>query len=71
MESEARDHLRSALAALPEKYREAYLLWMRDEVPHHEIASILGVSEETVRWRVCKARQFLVHKLKAHLPNSP
>lgn len=71
MESEAADHLRAALTVLPDKYREAYLLWIQEEVPHHEIAAILGISEETVRWRVCKARQFLVHKLKAHLPNTP
>ncbi len=71
MEREAFGDLRKAIALLPGKYREAYLLWMQDGTPYSEMASILSVSEETVRWRVCKARQFLVQHLKAHLPNSP
>ena len=36
-----------------------------------EIARVLGVSEETARWRVCKARKFLARELAAYLDRKP
>ncbi len=59
------------LAQLPSKYRAAYLLWTQEELPYEEIAQILGISEETARWRVCKARQGLVEMMSPYLPRLP
>ena len=67
---EAQEQLSIALALLPSKYRAAYLLWTQEELPYSEIAEILGVNEDTARWRVCKARQGLVQKLSPYLQAS-
>jgi RNA polymerase sigma-70 factor (ECF subfamily) len=61
------EQLQIALARLPSKYRSAYLLWTHEELPYSEIAEILGVNEETARWRVCKARQGLVEAMTPYL----
>src|SRR4029077_20369407 len=60
---EAREQLQLCLEQLPSKYRAAYLLWTQEELPYEEIAQILGIIEETARWRVCKARQGLVEMM--------
>jgi RNA polymerase sigma-70 factor (ECF subfamily) len=67
---ETREQIQLALAVLPAKYRSAYLLWTQEELPYSEIALILGVSEETARWRVCKARQALVQALTPYVQHS-
>lgn len=64
---EARQQLQIALARLPAKYRSAYLLWTHEELPYAEIAQVLGINEETARWRVCKARQDLAESMTAYL----
>ena len=63
---EAQEKLQVALELLSSKYRAAYLLWTQEELPYSEIAAILGVSEETARWRVCKARQSLVQTMNSY-----
>jgi RNA polymerase sigma-70 factor (ECF subfamily) len=63
---ETREKLQIALDLLPSKYRAAYLLWTQEELPYSEIAAILGVSEETARWRVCKARQSLLQTMTSY-----
>ncbi len=64
---ETQEQLQLALARLPSKYRSAYLLWTHEELPYSEIAQILGVNEETARWRVCKARQGLVESMTPYI----
>ncbi len=64
---EAREQLQMCLEQLPSKYRAAYLLWTQEELPYEEIAAILGISEETARWRVCKARQGLVEMMSPYM----
>jgi RNA polymerase sigma-70 factor (ECF subfamily) len=63
---ETQEKLQVAVELLPSKYRAAYLLWTQEELPYSEIAAILGVSEETARWRVCKARQSLVQTMTSY-----
>ncbi len=70
LENEVRQLVQAALTKLPTPYRAAYLLWTHEEMPYHQIALVLAVSEETARWRVCKARQFLAKKLQAYLNDS-
>jgi DNA-directed RNA polymerase specialized sigma24 family protein len=36
-------------------------------MPYSQIAQIMEISEETARWRVCKARQLLVEYLRSYL----
>ena len=72
LEREGERLLRQATARLPVAYRAAYLLWTQEGLPYAEIAQALAVTEETARWRVCKARQILVKELEAYLnPRSP
>lgn len=58
-EREASDALRAAVAALPVVYRDVYLLWTQEGMPYPEIARVLGLTEETARWRVCESRRRL------------
>ncbi len=67
LDEEAQEQLQAALAQLPSKFRAAYLLWTQEELPYSEIAAVFGVSEETARWRVCKARQSLVQTLTPYM----
>lgn len=64
---EAQEKLQIALELLPSKFRAAYLLWTQEELPYSDIAAILGISEETARWRVCKARQSLVLTMTSYI----
>jgi len=63
-ESEA-DELRRAIAALPERYREAVVLCDLEEKSYEEAASLLDCALGTVRSRLHRARELLGRKLKA------
>lgn len=67
LEREGQQQLEAALANLPEAYREAYLLWVQEELPYPDMAQVLGTTQETARWRVCKARQLLHQALAQYL----
>jgi RNA polymerase sigma-70 factor (ECF subfamily) len=67
LEREAHRALQEALERLPEPYRAAYLLWTQTDLAYSEVAQVLAVSEETARWRVFKARQFLLRELRPYL----
>jgi RNA polymerase sigma-70 factor, ECF subfamily len=56
-----------ALTRMPPQFRAALLLRAREELSFAEMAAVLDVSEETARWRVFKARQFLVKELGSYL----
>jgi RNA polymerase sigma-70 factor (ECF subfamily) len=70
LEEEASQQLGEALARLPLPYRAAYLLLTQNQFSYAHIAEVLGVSEQTARWRVCKARQFLLKELRAYLESA-
>lgn len=59
--------LEEAIAALPDDYREAFLLRAQQAMPFAEIAEVLTTTSDTARWRVYKARQLLLRKLAAYL----
>lgn len=59
--------LDEALARLPDEYRAAFLLWTQEGLPYATIAEVLATTEETARWRVCKARRLLLQQLSAYL----
>ena len=56
-----------AVAELPSDFRSALLLRAEEGLSFREIAAILGITEETARWRVFKARQKLVKVLDPDL----
>ena len=56
-----------AVADLPADFRSALLLRAEEGLSFREVAAILGITEETARWRVFKARQKLVKVLAPDL----
>lgn len=57
----------TALELLPMQYREAFVLREYDGMAYAEIASIVGISEETARIRVFRARDKVRKILKPYL----
>jgi RNA polymerase sigma-70 factor (ECF subfamily) len=64
-----------AVSKLPSDFRGALLLRVEEGMSFREIADVLGITEETARWRVFKARQKLMAVLAPDLlpaaPNEP
>ncbi len=67
LSKEALQLLARAVGRLPSDYRAAFLLRVEEELSFHEIAEVLGIKEETARWRVFKARQKLMALLAPQL----
>jgi RNA polymerase sigma-70 factor (ECF subfamily) len=64
---EALQMLARAVGRLPADFRAAFLLRAEEELSFREIAAVLGIKEETARWRVFKARQKLMKLLAPQL----
>ena len=64
---ECQAQVEEAIARLPLPLRSVFLLRTQEEMPFAEIGQTLGVTEETVRWRLFKARQLLLRELKEYL----
>ena len=58
--------VKSAIAALPEKYRVIILLYYMEEVPQERIAAILHVPVGTVKSRLYAARKLLKSELEEY-----
>jgi RNA polymerase sigma-70 factor (ECF subfamily) len=58
--NEALEELGRALNRVPPEFRAALLLRAEEGLSFREIADVLGLTEETARWRVFKARQKLM-----------
>jgi RNA polymerase sigma-70 factor (ECF subfamily) len=56
--------LQEALASLPEKQRQAIILFAIDEMPQKEVAQALKCSVEAVKWHVFQGRKKLRELLK-------
>jgi RNA polymerase sigma-70 factor (ECF subfamily) len=63
MDREAFQQLARAVGRLPGDYRAAFLLRVEEDLSFRDIGETLGITEETARWRVCKARQKLMEVL--------
>ena len=59
--------LARAVGRLPSDFRAAFLLRAEQGLSFNEIAHVLGIKEETARWRVFKARQKLMKVLAPEL----
>ena len=60
---EALQELARAIGKVPPELRGAFLLRVEEGLSFREIADVLGLTEETARWRVFKARQKLLDVL--------
>lgn len=59
--------LARAVGRLPSEFRSAFLLRAEEGLSFREIGQALGITEETARWRVFKARQKLMSFLTPQL----
>ncbi len=59
--------LARAVGRLPTEFRAAFLLRAEEGMSFRQIAEVLGLTEETARWRVFKARQKLLSVLAPQL----
>ena len=62
---EERTELAIAIMKLPVKYREVLIFYYYEGYKIKEIAAFLGLSENTVKARMVKARKLLKEKLRS------
>jgi len=67
LEKELSEKLKEAVDSLPIPYRASFVLVAFQGMTHGEAAQILRCSENTVSWRMHKARKMLQAKLKPYL----
>lgn len=65
--SELNGLIETALAEMPEKFREAYEMNRNKGLKYQEISEVLSVSVKTVEARISKALEFLRNELKDFL----
>jgi len=65
--AELRRAIDDGIAALPADLGTVLVLKVLEGIAHAEIARMLEVTEETVRWRLWKARSILRERLAAYL----
>lgn len=64
-QKEEAESLMARIQSLPEHYREPLLLRHAQDLSYAEISSVLGVSENSIRVRIFRARQMLRAKSNA------
>lgn len=64
---ELRDRLQDAVAALPRGYRLAFVLVEFQGLSHRQASLVLRCSENTVSWRMHRARRMLQSSIKPYL----
>lgn len=67
LEAEAAEAVRTAVATLPEDLREAVILAEFHNLPHAEIAAIVGATPKAVETRLYRAREKLRTQLARYL----
>lgn len=67
LQKELSEKLQEAIDSLPALYRTSFVLVVFQEMSHGEAARVLRCSENTVSWRMHKARKMLQAKLKPYL----
>ena len=68
VETDLKEQIGKAIAELPEKCREVFLLSRNRNMKYQEIASHLGISVKTVETQMSKALQHLRLRLSEYLP---
>jgi len=67
LREELRDRIDAAIHSLPAPYKAAFFLVEYEEMSHKKAAYVLKCSENTVSWRLHKARKMLQSKLSPYL----
>ncbi len=67
LKKELSEKMQTAIDSLPLSYRASFTLVVFQEMTHSQAARILGCSENTVSWRMHKARKMLQARLKPYL----
>jgi RNA polymerase sigma-70 factor (ECF subfamily) len=67
LRKELEEKINEAVAVLPPLYRAAFQLVVVEGLSHARAAELLGCSENTVSWRMFKARKMLQAKLGPYL----
>lgn len=65
---ELEERIRTAVAQLPDSYRQAFELNRYEKKTYDEIAEMLGVSPKTIDYRIQQALKLLRASLKDYLP---
>jgi RNA polymerase sigma-70 factor (ECF subfamily) len=65
--SELTARIDEAIAALPAHFRASFALVVDQGLSHADAARVLGCSENTVSWRMHKARKLLQARVKPYL----
>ncbi|MGQ9673593.1 MAG: RNA polymerase sigma factor [Candidatus Aminicenantales bacterium] len=65
--NELRRRLNEAIDGLPLPYRSTFIMVVLEGLNHRRVARILGCSENTISWRVHKARKMIQAKLRPYL----
>jgi RNA polymerase sigma-70 factor (ECF subfamily) len=63
---ELQDQLEKAIDSLPLPYKSAFSLVVLEGMSHGQAAQVLGCSENTISWRMHKARKMLQAQLKSY-----
>lgn len=61
--------LQEMIRSLPDGYRTVFNLYVFEEMSHKEIASLLGISENTSYSQFSRAKSLLVRKIKEYTDN--
>ena len=67
LRKELRHKLGEAIESLPLSYRASFVLVVIQGMTHHHASQVLGCSENTVSWRMFRARKMLQKKLLPYL----
>jgi RNA polymerase sigma-70 factor (ECF subfamily) len=71
LDQEGEHRLAKAIAALPVKYREVFILRQSEGLSYEEIAQVTGLPMGTVEVRLYRARNRLIQSLKGAPPPGP
>jgi RNA polymerase sigma-70 factor (ECF subfamily) len=67
MKKELSDKLKEAIDSLPLTYKVSFVLVVSQGLTHTQAARVLRCSENTISWRMHKARKMLQQKLRPYL----
>jgi RNA polymerase sigma-70 factor (ECF subfamily) len=67
MKKELSEKLKEAIDSLPLAYKVSFVLVVSQGLTHTQAANILRCSENTISWRMHKARKMLQQKLRQYL----
>ncbi len=67
LQREFRDHLEQAVLSLPKPYRLVLILRDMEQLDTREVAEVMGISEETTKMRLHRARVYLRNALEKYV----